>query len=175
MFTKAIPFTEKPPISTTVEDIPPPDQLGIQHLTVSTIEGEEDCEQSGSETGSGRPSLEEFPSSCFELRPQEACLYIVYDEGTAEESERYKMALTDEQVDKVAEVYELSNALKQLVEIVPKVQEYLDEGITTFKILSAVESDGCRSSFVISSSIKQPSSGTSSSSGSVASFSTFDF
>ena len=175
MFTKAIPFTERPPTSTTVVDTPPPDQLGIQHLTVSTIEGEEDHEQCGSETGSGRPSLEEFPSSCFELRPQEACLYVVYDEGTAEESERYKMALTDEQVDKIAEVYELSNALEQLVEIVSKVQEYLDEGITTFKILSAVESDGCRSSFVISSSVKQPSSGTSSSSGSVASFSTFDF
>ena len=85
------------------------------------------------------------------------------------------MALTDEQVDKVAEVYKSSNALKQLVEIVPKMQEYLDEGITTFKILSAVESDGCRSSFVISSSVKQPSSGTSSLSDSVASLSTFSF
>lgn len=160
---KAVLFTGKPS-----------EQPGM-HLSVPTTETHEEGEeqQSSSETGSGRPSLEEYPSSYFELRPQEACLYTVYDEGTAEESERYKMPLTDEQVDKVAEIYESSNSLEQLLEIVPKVQEYLTEGITTFKVLSAVESDGCRSSFIISSLIRQPSSGTSSSSDSVGS--SFDF
>lgn len=137
-------------------------------MTVST---EEEFEQSSNETGSGRPSLEEYPSSCFELRPQEACLYVIYNEGTIKESECYKMPLTDEQVDKVAEIYTSLNSLEQLHEIVPKVQEYLDEGITSFKILSAVESDGCRSSFVISLSHGQSSSGTSS----LSSISSFDF
>ena len=83
-------------------------------MTVST---EEEFEQSGSETGSGRPSLEEYPSSCFELRPQKACLYIIYNEGTIEESECYKMPLTDEQVDEVAEIFTSPNSLDRWLKL----------------------------------------------------------
>ena len=81
------------------------------------------------------------------------------------------MPLTDEQVDEVAEIFTSPNSLDQLLKVVPKVQEYLDEGITSFKILSAMESDGCRSSFVISSSLGLSSFGTSS----LTSISSFDF
>ena len=124
------------------------------------------------ESSSGRPSLE-FPASCFELRPQEACLYTILNEGSIMEKEVFKMVLSDEQIDRIAEVYLLPNSLQQLLMIVPKVQEYLDEGVTTFKILSATESDGSRCSFIIGSATEPLSSTSSSSSG--VSLSTFDF
>ena len=154
--------------------------MGIRHLSSSDKSFDEGREESlemtvdDYEASSGRPSSIDFPSSCSEMRPQEACLYAIMHEGTALETEVFKMALTDEQVDKVSEIYSLSNSLIQLLLIVPKVQEYLDEGVTTFKILSAVESDGSRSSYIIYSSAG-PLSGTSSSASSGVSLSNFDF
>jgi len=136
------------------------------------ITSEIDVSEVAEETIAGL-SLSEFPSSCFELRPQEACLYAVYNEGTALESEVYKLVLSDDQVDGVAETYSLPNSLEQLIAIVPQVREYLDEGITTFKILSAVESDSSRSSYVVCSAML-PSSTTSSSNSSSESVLSFD-
>ena len=174
---------EDPPSADTKSQIvdtyaPPPDlAMGTRHLvsTDKNLDKErEEVKKDDDETSSGRPSLTEFPSSCSELRPQEACLYAIIHEGTTLETEVFKMALTDEQVDKVSEIYSLSNSPEQLVRIVPKVQEYLDEGVTTFKILSATESDGSRNSYIIYSSVRPLSSSTSSA-GSGVSLSNFDF
>lgn len=146
-----------------------------QSISSDNDEGREELlEEDDGETSSGRPSLTDFPSSCFELRPPEACLYTVYDEGTTMESDLFKMALTDDQVERVAEICSLPNSLEQLLLIIPKVQEYLDEGVTTFKILSATESDGSRCSYIISSSAS-PLSGSSSSAGSTLSLTSIDF
>ena len=159
---------------------PPHDQLGTRRPTISISsdksfeEGDEFFVKSDSEEANSRKTSLDFPSSYFELRPQEACLYTVYNEGTELESELYKMALTDEQVDRVAEISLLPNSLEQLLLIVPKVQEYLEEGVTTFKILSTAEYDGSRSSYIICSSTRPPS-GTPSSDSSAVSLSSFDF
>ena len=103
----------------------------MQQMTVST-KGE--FKQSSNETGSGRPSIEEYPSSCFELRPQKACLYIIYNEGTIEESECYKMPLTDEQVNEVAEIFTSPNSLDQLVKVVPKCKSIWMRALTRLRI-----------------------------------------
>ena len=156
---------------------PLPDQpaMGIRRLTSIEKNFDEQREESLTDVDEeARLSSTEFPASCSEMRPQEACLYAILHEGTTLETEVFKMALTDEQVDKVSEIYSLSNSLEQFLLIVPKVQEYLDEGVTTFKILSATESDGSRSSYIIYSS-SGPLSGSSSSTSSAVSLSNFDF
>lgn len=117
-------------------------------------------------------SSSEFPSSCFELRPKEACLYAVFNEGTTLETELFKMTLTDEQMDQIGEIFLSPDSFEQLLLIVPEVQEFADEGVSSFKVMSAIEPDDSRSSFIISSSA--PLSGSSSSSSKV-SISTMDF
>lgn len=174
-------LTEKVESDVTNINAPPLEQLGTRRPTTSTSSDKDldedikmlEVASSSDDASSGRPSLTDFPPSYFELRPQQPCLYAVLYEGTARESEVYKMALSDEQVNQIGEIHLLPSCLEQLILIVPKVQEYLDEGVTTFKILSAVELDGSRSSYYICSSQAPSSSGTSSSSSS--GLLTFDF
>ena len=174
-----------PLMGTDVIDIyaPPAEQLGTRRPTLSNSSDKDVGDDNDDEPlvfadedscSSGRPSWNDFPPSCFELRPQVSCLYAVLNECTPQEVEVFKMALSDEQVVQIGEIHLLPNSLERLLSIVPRVQEYLDEGVTTFKILSAVESDGSRNSYIICSSTT-PSSGSLSSSSSGLSLANIDF
>jgi len=91
----------------------------------------------------------DFPPSNFELRPQEACLYAIYNSDSTSESEMFLMPLNDEQILQIEIISTLPQAMEQLIFILPVVQQYLDKGATAFKALSAVEPDDSRSCYII--------------------------
>jgi len=95
----------------------------------------------------------DFPPSNFELRPQEACLYAIYNSDSTSESEMFLMSLNDEQILQIEIISTLPQAMEQLVYILPQVQQYLDKGATAFKALSAVDSDDSRSCYIIYPSV----------------------
>ena len=144
---------------------PAPTQMGTRRRTMSGS-SDKDFEKikkivasRNDECSDGEDTdASEFPPSNFELRPQEACLYAIYNSDSTSESDMFLMSLNDEQILQIEIISTLPQAMEQLLYILPKVQQYLDKGATAFKALSAVDSDESRSCFIIYPTISPSSS-----------------
>jgi len=146
---------------------PAPQQMGTRRRTMSgsSLGSDKDFEKIRKIMSRGEicsddedTDASDFPPSNFELRPQEACLYAIYNSGSTSESEMFLMGLNDEQILQIEIISTLPQAMEQLVYILPVVQQYLDKGATAFKALSAVDSDDSRNCYIIYPTISPSSS-----------------